>query len=47
MGQLGSLLTFPLYTRALGPSAYGLLAVGIAAAGVLRTLVLAGTKPLL
>lgn len=44
LGQLGSLLTFPLYTRALGPSSYGILAVGLAAAGVLRTLVISGTN---
>jgi len=44
LGQLGSLLTFPLYTRALGPSSYGILAIGLAAAGVLRTLVISGTN---
>lgn len=44
LGQLGALLTFPLYTRALGPSSYGVLAIGLAAAGVLRTLVIAGSN---
>lgn len=44
LGQLGSLLTFPLYTRSLGPELYGVLALALSAAGVLRTLVIAGTN---
>jgi len=44
LGQLGSILTFPLYTRALGVEAYGVLALALSASGVLRTLVIAGTN---
>lgn len=44
LGQLGALLTFPLYTRTLGVEAYGVLALALSASGVLRTLVIAGTN---
>jgi len=44
IGQLGTLLTFPLYTRALGAQEYGVLALALSASGVLRTMVIAGTN---
>lgn len=42
VGQLGTLLTFPLYTRALGAREYGVLALMLSASGVIRTLVISG-----